>query len=281
MTNAAAAAAPGVTNTAASAALAETTQFIAAEASLADWILQGGIMMIPLFLCAIAALAIIIERTFSLRRIRLEAQDFTEKITRIVRAGKITEAEIICENTPGPMASVIKAALAARERSGEEVRVSVEEAAERESRSLERYLPALGTIGTVSPLLGLLGTVLGMIKSSNFLAVSGSAQTAGLIGGISEALITTAAGLFVAIPAVVCHSWFTNKVNGIILDMEAWTNDILALFINGPRTRAGGDAERGDMQGTQGTQGTQGRARGERSSAKAAARTARGKDTEQ
>jgi len=226
-----------VTNAAASvveatnaAAEAAAEPFVAAEASLADWVSQGGIMMIPLFLCAIAALAIIIERTFSLRRIRLEAQDFTEKISRVVRADKIAEAEVICGNTPGPMAAIIKAALLKRNESTEEVRIAVEETAEREGSYLERYLPALGTIGTVSPLLGLLGTVLGMIKSSNYLAVAGSAQVSGLIGGISEALITTAAGLFVAIPAVVSHSWFTNKVNGLILDMEAWTNEILGLI---------------------------------------------------
>jgi biopolymer transport protein ExbB len=230
MTNAAAAAADVAAATGASPGVALT------DASLADWITQGGIMMIPLFFCALAALAIIIERTFTLRRIRRDAADFTEKISRVVRAERGASAVIICGNTPGPMPAIIKAALDARDKSAEEGRIAVEETAERESRYLERYLPALGTIGTVSPLLGLLGTVLGMIKSSNFLAVSGSAQVSGLIGGISEALITTAAGLFVAIPAVVCHSWFTNKVNGLILDMETWTNEVLAILES--RTRA-------------------------------------------
>jgi biopolymer transport protein ExbB len=224
--------------------------FVAADASLADWVAQGGIMMIPLFFCAIAALAIIIERTFSLRRIRIDAREFTERISRVVRARKIAEAEVICENTPGPMAAIIKSALFARDKSGEEIRIIVEETAERESSYLERYLPALGTIGTVSPLIGLLGTVLGMIKSSNFLATFGAdtGQISGLIGGISEALITTAAGLFVAIPAVVSHSFFTNKVNVLILDMEAWTNDILALLgraRQGSKQRAGRKVKQG------------------------------------
>jgi len=204
-----------------------------AGTSLADWIVQGGIMMIPILLCALAALAIIIERAFSLRRVRIDTQSFAEKITRVVNAGRVMEAMVICENTPGPMASIVKSALGARGASGasaEEIRLAVEETAGREAGYLERYLPALGTIGTVSPLLGLLGTVLGMIKSSNFLATSGGANPAGLIGGISEALITTAAGLFVAIPVVVCHSWFTNKVNGLMLDMESRTNDILSLL---------------------------------------------------
>ena len=207
-----------------------TEGLITVKTSLADWIIQGGFMMIPILLCAILVLAIIIERTFSLRRVRRESQIFTEKITRIVRANKLMEAKVVCENSRGPLPAIVKAALLARAQSAEESRLAVEEAAERAVRPLERYLPALGTIATVSPLLGLLGTVIGMIKSSNFLATAGAANPIGLIGGISEALITTAAGLFVAIPAVVCHSWFTNKVNTIMLDMEAQTNDIIDLL---------------------------------------------------
>jgi len=161
--------------------------FALSEASLADWIVQGGIMMIPIILCSIIALAIILERSFTLRHIRLEAERFFSEIRRIVSANRITEALIICENSKSPMARIVKTALLAREKSSEEIRLAVEESAERESGIFERYLPALGTIGTISPLLGLLGTVLGMIKSSNFLATSGIANTAGLIGGISEA----------------------------------------------------------------------------------------------
>jgi biopolymer transport protein ExbB len=201
-----------------------------AGASLADWIVQGGIMMIPIILCSIIALAIILERAFTLRQLRLEAGRFFGAIRRIVGAQKITEALIICENSKSPMARIVKSALLVRDKSSEEIRLAVEESAERESITFERYLPTLGTIGTISPLLGLLGTVLGMIKSSNFLATSGLANTAGLIGGISEALITTAAGLFVAIPVIVCHNWFSNKINRLMLDMEAETNEILVLL---------------------------------------------------
>ncbi|MDR2733968.1 MAG: MotA/TolQ/ExbB proton channel family protein [Spirochaetota bacterium] len=210
--------------------IAEAAPQALAEASLADWIVQGGIMMIPIILCSIIALAIILERSFTLRQIRLEAARFFGEIRRIVGAGRIHDALIICENSKSPMARIVKAALLARQKSSEEIRLAVEESAEREAGIFERYLPALGTIGTISPLLGLLGTVLGMIKSSNFLATSGIANTAGLIGGISEALITTAAGLFVAIPVIVCHNWFNTRVNKIMLDMEADTNEILALL---------------------------------------------------
>lgn len=223
---AAAGAAPAATNEIA----AGSEGFALAEASLADWIVQGGIMMIPIILCSIIALAIILERSFTLRYIRLEAERFFGEIRRIVSANRIPDALIICENSKSPMARIVKTALLARHKSSEEIRLAVEESAERESGIFERYLPALGTIGTISPLLGLLGTVLGMIKSSNFLATSGIANTAGLIGGISEALITTAAGLFVAIPVIVCHNWFGARVNRIMLDMEAETNEILELL---------------------------------------------------
>lgn len=217
-----------ITNTATNAdAIGNVT---AVKTSLADWIVQGGIMMIPIIIGSIVALAIIIERALYLRRVQVETQRFMDKITRVVGASRIMEAMVICDNTTGPMAAIVKAAISLHDRGREEIRQVVEETAGREVAKLERYLPALGTIGTVSPLLGLLGTVLGMIKSSNHLAIAGTSNPVGLIGGISEALITTAAGLFVAIPVVVCHNWFTNKVNMLVLEMEARTTEILDIL---------------------------------------------------
>jgi len=213
-----------VTNT---AAMENVT---AVKTSLADWIVQGGIMMIPIILGSIVALAIIIERVIYLRKVRIETQRFMDKITRVVGANRIMEALVICDNTTGPMPAIVKSAIALHDRSREEIRQAVEETASREVARLEKYLPALGTIGTVSPLLELLGTVLGMIKSSNHLAIAGTSNPVGLIGGISEALITTAAGLFVAIPVVVCHNWFTNQVNMLVLDMETKTTEILDML---------------------------------------------------
>jgi biopolymer transport protein ExbB len=222
-----------------SAAIGNVT---AVKTSLADWIVQGGIMMVPIILGSIIALAIIIERAIYLRKVRIEMQRFMDKITRVVGANRIMEAMVICDNTTGPMAAIVKSAIALHDRSREEIREAVEETASREVAHLERYLPALGTIGSVSPLLGLLGTVLGMIKSSNHLAIAGTSNPVGLIGGISEALITTAAGLFVAIPVVVCHNWFTNRVNMLVIEMETRTTEILDLIARSkPSQRGRGD----------------------------------------
>jgi len=234
------------TNVAATNTAAAVEHVTSVKTSLADWIVQGGIMMIPIIVGSIIALAIIIERVIYLRRVRLDNVKFMEKINRVVGANRIMEAMVICDNTPGPMAAIVKSGIALHDRSREEIKQAIEETASREVVKLERYLPALGTIGTVSPLLGLLGTVLGMIKSSDVLATAGTSNPVGLIGGISEALITTAAGLFVAIPVVVCHNWFINRVNMLVLDMENSTTELVELLARTKpagkgRAQAGGD----------------------------------------
>lgn len=194
--------------------------------------------MIPIIIASIVALAIIIERFLYLRQVRLDSDTFMEKIRRVLGADRIEEALAICENTPGPIPSLIRAGIEQRGNSKEEIKESIEEAATREMPVLERYLPALGTIANVSPLLGLLGTVLGMIQSTDVLATQGTANTLGLVGGISVALVTTAAGLVVAIPVLVSHNYFVNRVNSLILEMEIRSTELVGLLTGKKRPPA-------------------------------------------
>lgn len=220
------------------------------KTGLASWIVAGGVMMIPIIIASIVAMAIIIERFMYLRRVRLDSDSFMEKIRRVLGAGRMEEALAICENTPGPIPNLIRIGIEQRGQSKEEIKESIEEAATRELPVLERYLPALGTIANVSPLLGLLGTVLGMIQSTDVLATRGTADTIGLIGGISVALITTAAGLLVAIPVVVAHNFFVNRVNSLILEMEIRSTELVGL-LTGKKNAPSGRGGRGASSGNQ------------------------------
>jgi len=200
------------------------------KSGLAGWIEAGGVMMIPIILASIVALAIIIERFVYLRQVRLDSDLFMEKIRRVLGADRVEEALSICKNTPGPIPGLIRAGIEERGGTKEEIKEAIEEEATREMPALERYLPALGTIANISPLLGLLGTVLGMIKSTDVLATQGTANTVGLVGGISVALVTTAAGLVVAIPVLVAHNYFVHRINSLILEMEIRSTELVGLL---------------------------------------------------
>jgi len=206
------------------------SQVAGKKSGIAGWVVSGGVMMIPIIIASIVALAIIIERFLYLRQVRLDGDSFMDKIRRVLGADRVEEALSICENTPGPIPGLIRAGIEEREGSKEEIKEAIEDAATREMPALERYLPALGTIANISPLLGLLGTVLGMIKSTDVLATQGTANTLGLVGGISTALITTAAGLLVAIPVLVSHNYFVNRVNSLILEMEIRSTELVGLL---------------------------------------------------
>jgi biopolymer transport protein ExbB len=213
-----------VTNAAAESSEAVTT--------LADWIVRGDLMMIPIIAGSVIALAIIIERFVYLRRVRLETGQFMMQIMRTLTAGRLAEGLRACERSQLPIANIIRAGIENTHKKEEQIKQAIETAAEREVPRLERFLPALGTIAHVSPLLGLLGTVFGMIQSTDAMARQGVnlALEGGLIGGISVALITTAAGLVVAIPTLILYNYFVNKVNTIVLDMEVHSSDVVALL---------------------------------------------------
>jgi biopolymer transport protein ExbB len=181
---------------------------------------KGGPLMYPILLCSILALAIFLERLWIFFRIRRGTPVLVKEVENLVLKNKIDEALIVCQRNGNPLARIFIAALRLAGRPREQIKTVVDEVGSREVAPLERYLGLLGTIATISPLLGLLGTVLGMIRAFTVIAVQGIGTPATLGGGISEALITTATGLSVAIPAILLHKYLAGRVDRITMDME-------------------------------------------------------------
>jgi biopolymer transport protein ExbB len=182
--------------------------------------LKGGILMYPIAFCSIIAVGIFLERMWVLRRGRVLPRDFLIEVEDLVMRRKRPEAISLCKRNNSSIAHVVRVGIENYGKKRDVIKEKIEEVGRREAASLERYINVIGTIAGVSPLLGLLGTVSGMIKSFNIISLRGVADPASLAGGISEALITTAAGLVVAIPTFVIYRYLTNKADSLILEME-------------------------------------------------------------
>ncbi len=184
----------------------------------------GGPIMWPILLCSLFALGIVIEKFVYFNLIKTDTSALKTKLFGLVRDNKVKEAITICDASPSPIAKIFKAGILKFGSSREEIRQSMEEASSFEIPKLETRLGALATIAHISPLLGLLGTVTGMTTAFHTIqvrAASLSPVTPGdLAGGISEALLTTVAGLMVAIPTFVAYNYCVSRVNRFILDME-------------------------------------------------------------
>jgi biopolymer transport protein ExbB len=189
---------------------------------------RGGPVMWPLLLCSIVALAVAIERTFFLRRVHVDGEKLMRAVAACLARGNPAEAKGICEATPGPVAKVLAAALAQPELPKSEIRDSVRAVALAEVPVLERYLPSLATVVTISPLLGLLGTISGLMKVFNVIAGGEIGNYQKLSVGIAEALITTFAGLAIAIPFLVVYNSLSSRVDSIVNEMEQRVAELLA-----------------------------------------------------
>lgn len=195
---------------------------------------KGGPVMYPIILCSIVAFAIVIERLYHLYKARIDTRDFMNNIEITIKRNRIAEAIKICDNTPGPIAHIVKAGVMKHDRARQEIRESIEDAGHQEVPRLEKNISLLATIAHISPLLGLLGTVTGMVrafqiiqeKSASFNPVS----PGDLAGGIWEALLTTVAGLIVAIPTVVAYNYLVNRVEEFVLEMERSTTDVINML---------------------------------------------------
>ncbi len=185
-----------------------------------DLLSRGGGLMYPILFCSVLALAIFLQRYYTFYRFQNGNRALNDKLHPLIRENLYKEALDYCLLTDAPLSRVYATALRQAGKPRAEIKSVVEEVGMREVAPLERYLGLLGTIATITPLLGLLGTVIGMIKAFNVLAVEGVGTPASLGGGISEALITTAAGLTVAIPTLLMHKYLTGRVDRITLDME-------------------------------------------------------------
>lgn len=186
--------------------------------------LAGGPIMWPILVSSIWALAIIIEKLWHLSRIRVDTYTFLKGILEKVKQHKIEEAVSDCDTTSHPIGQLLKAGILKSSRSRQEIKEAIEDASLYEVPVLERNLSALATIAHIAPLLGLLGTVTGMVRCFQSIQLKAGAthpvSPGDLAGGIWEALLTTVFGLMVAIPAFIAYNFLVTRVNGIILEME-------------------------------------------------------------
>lgn len=193
---------------------------------------KGGYLMIPIVLCSIVAIAVVIERFISLRKAEVNTEKFMEEIQLILDADDITGAIALCKSTPGPIARICKTALMKYDRDEEEIRKAIEDAAALEIPPMERRLGILATVAYIAPLLGLLGTVTGMISAFQIIAESSPVDLALLAGGIWTALITTAAGLTIAIPTYIAHNYLLSRTEILINDMERSATELLNVLLD-------------------------------------------------
>jgi len=180
----------------------------------------GGWLMLPIILSSIVAVAIVAERFWTLRRKRILPQGLVSAVIKLHRQNKMTQAQITEIRESSPLGRVLSSGLANLEHPREIMKQALEETGRQVVLELERFLNALGTIASITPLLGLLGTVIGMIKVFSVITTQGVGDPGILAGGISEALVTTAAGLAVAIPSLMFYRYFRAHVDELALEME-------------------------------------------------------------
>jgi len=176
--------------------------------------------MWPLILCSITAAAIILERLWTLQEKRVLPSDLTQRVWQLVETNQVNDKVIAALERNSPLGKVLAAGLANRHRSREVMMERLEDTGRHVMHELERFLNTLGTIASVSPLLGLLGTVSGIIKAFSALQAGAAGDSHMLLGGIAEALYATAAGLIVAIPALIGYRYLRGRVEGIVVEME-------------------------------------------------------------
>ncbi|PID38773.1 MAG: hypothetical protein CSA65_01145 [Proteobacteria bacterium] len=185
---------------------------------------KGGPVMYPIVLGSVFALALFLERLWSLRRERVTPSAFRRRVRMLVKTGKLSEAEVLCQENTSALATVVGAALKDEGKPREVIKESVTEVGRREVAHMDRYVDLLGTIAAVEPLMGLLGTVTGLISAFQRVeALAGRGQGVNpgeLAAGIWVAMITTAAGLIVAIPAYVGYRYLQGRVSALVIDME-------------------------------------------------------------
>jgi biopolymer transport protein ExbB len=180
----------------------------------------GGIVMVPIILCSIFAVAVILERLWTLREQRVVPAELTDKVWQWIENRALTDKQIMALEQHSPLGRVLAAGIANRHRDRAVMISAIEDAGRHVTHDLERYLNMLGTIAAVSPLLGLLGTVTGMIRTFRAITSAGIGNPAAMAGGIAEALITTAAGLLVAIPALLIYRYLRGRVDALVIRME-------------------------------------------------------------
>ena len=208
-------------------------------ASFVELFLKGGWVMYPLLALSLMSAVFIIERLFVLRKASINVNEFLAKLRKALIVNRsIRDAIKVCEQYQGPVASIMKAGLLKHGQPRDDIEKTIENAALYEMGRLERGLVVIATVANVAPLVGFFGTVWGMIKSFDALAEAGLSNPGLVASGISVALITTAGGLAVAIPAQLFYNYFMSRINKFVRDIETSTNMLLETF---------GEMERGGI----------------------------------
>jgi biopolymer transport protein ExbB len=201
---------------------------------MSEFMQKGGPIMWPILLCSVMAFAIVIERIIQLRKAQIDTKQFMEQIAKSIKRNRIMEAFELCDRTKGPIAHILKAGILKHDRPRNEIREAIEDASIHEVPLLEKNLPVLSTIAQIAPLLGLLGTVTGMVNAFQVIESKASSinpvNPGDLAGGIWQALLATTFGLCVAIPTYVAYNYLVSRVDGFVLDMERSATDLLNML---------------------------------------------------
>lgn len=205
-----------------------------------DWLVRGGIMMAPILVFSVIALGTFLERLWVLRRDLILPEESLRELENFLKKKKIPEARTYCQQHPSPLARILFAGLQQYGNSRDLIKENMEERGKAEDLELKKYIGLLHTIASVSPLLGLLGTVSGMIKVFGTISVEGVGNPASLATGISEALITTAAGLTVAIPTFLGQRYLAARAERFMHMLEEYATYLLNLL---PTSAPGGREE--------------------------------------
>ena len=195
---------------------------------------KGGVLIIPIALCSVIAVALIIERLWYYKRIGGNAQNMYARVSALVKQGQVNEAVKICERQRSILAKLFRVILQNHHRSSDDLEKLVSVTGTREIQKLSQHVRALGIIGHITPLIGLLGTVVGMVKTFMQIAdASGQVNPSLLAGGIWEALLTTAAGLTVAIPVVIMYHYFEGITETFAFHMKSYSLEFIDLVKQG------------------------------------------------
>jgi biopolymer transport protein ExbB len=194
-----------------------------------DLLLSGGPVLVIILVISLYALYVFFERLLKLSKERLEADALMIKVAGALRDRNLDLALLACENHGGPVARVLHGALSRLPYGKAAVEAGFQEASIEEEQNLTRGLRALSTIAQIAPLLGLLGTVTGMIIAFNQISVTGVGNASTLAGGIGQALVTTAAGLIVAIPALIGHNYLSSKVDRIFSEIDKRREELMGM----------------------------------------------------
>jgi len=194
-------------------------------------------VMAPIILCSLLGLAIFLERAFTLQRKRIVVPEIVEVVETLSASQDLSVAYAILERKPGPFANIIKVGLDHADDDWLITRDVLQEAGRQEAETLTRHLGAIETVAAIAPLLGLLGTVTGMIRVFSTISVTGLGNPEHLSSGISEAMVTTAFGLAVGIPALVGHNWLQGRADAIIFELESYSSKVLDTLRGQRKTR--------------------------------------------